>query len=133
MRYQKFKATRLFDGTRFLDNSVLITDETGTIEAIVPAEEAGEDVKQVKGILSPGLINCHCHLELSHLKNVIPPHTGLIDFLSSVVTKRGFAPEVIEAEIIRAEKEMEDNGIVAVGDIGNTADTAAVKKRSRIR
>ncbi|MBN8687546.1 MAG: amidohydrolase family protein [Chitinophagales bacterium] len=133
MRYQKFKATRLFDGTRFLDNSVLITDETGTIEAIVPAEEAGEDVQQVKGILSPGLINCHCHLELSHLKNVIPPHTGLIDFLSSVVTKRGFAPEVIEAEIIRAEKEMEDNGIVAVGDIGNTADTAAVKKRSRIR
>ena len=55
---------------------------------------------------------------------MIPPHTGLIEFLCSVVTKRGFAPEVIEQEIVKAEKEMYDNGIVAVGDIGNTADTA---------
>lgn len=133
MRYQKFKADRLFDGTRFLENKVLVTDATGLIEAILPEEEAGDDIQLVTGILSPGLINSHCHLELSHLKNVIPPHTGLINFLCSVVTKRGFARELIEAEIIRAEKEMEDNGIVAVGDIGNTADTAAVKSSSRIR
>jgi hypothetical protein len=51
---------------------------------------------------------------------VIPPHTGLIEFLCSVVTKRDFPREVIDQEIIKAEKEMYDNGIVAVGDIGNT-------------
>jgi cytosine/adenosine deaminase-related metal-dependent hydrolase len=64
---------------------------------------------------------------------VIPPHTGLIEFLCSVVTKRDFAPEIIQQEITRAEKEMYDNGIVAVGDIGNTADTADVKSISKIR
>ncbi|MBI3138089.1 MAG: amidohydrolase family protein [Sphingobacteriales bacterium] len=133
MQYQKFRADRLFDGTRFREGKVLITDDSGKVEAIVSPEEAGDDVKQLEGILSPGLINCHCHLELSHLKNIIPPHTGLIDFLCSVVTKRGFAPEVIEKEIRRAEKEMAENGIVAVGDIGNTADTAAIKKSSGIR
>jgi cytosine/adenosine deaminase-related metal-dependent hydrolase len=63
---------------------------------------------------------------------VIPPHTGLIDFLCSVVTKRDFSPGIIQEEIIKAEKEMYDNGIVAVGDIGNTADTAATKSRSSI-
>ncbi len=47
-------------------------------------DEAGDDIQQFSGILSPGFINCHCHLELSHLKNVIPPHTGLIDFLCSM-------------------------------------------------
>ncbi|MBI5371034.1 MAG: amidohydrolase family protein [Sphingobacteriales bacterium] len=133
MQYRKFRADRLFDGTGFRDGKVLITDESGKVQAIVSPEDAGDDVEQFEGILSPGLINCHCHLELSHLKNVIPPHTGLIDFLCSVVTKRGFAPEVIEQEIIRAEKEMADNGIVAVGDIGNTADTIAVKRNSGIR
>jgi cytosine/adenosine deaminase-related metal-dependent hydrolase len=95
--------------------------------------DAGPDVSMHKGTLVPGLINAHCHLELSHLKDVIPPHTGLIEFLCSVVTKRGFDPAVIQEKIRLAEKEMYENGIVAVGDIGNTADTAAVKSNSRIR
>lgn len=134
MAYRKFKATQLFDGYRFRnENEVLITTEDGLIEAIVSAAEAGDDIEEAEGILTPGLINCHCHLELSHLKNVIPPHTGLIEFLCSVVTKRGFATEIIQQEIEKAEKEMFDNGIVAVGDIGNTADTASVKSKSKIR
>jgi aminodeoxyfutalosine deaminase len=134
MALQKFKADQLFDGCKFLpDESVLIMDEQGRVEAIVPSAEAGDDVQYIPGILTPGLVNCHCHLELSHLKNVIPPHTGLIDFLCSVVTKRDFSPAIIQQEIIKAEKEMYDNGIVAVGDIGNTADTAMVKSHSKIR
>ena len=134
MTYRKFKASRLFDGYHFRNaDDVLVTTADGTIEAIVPLHEAGDDVEQLQGILAPGLINCHCHLELSHLKNVIPPHTGLIEFLCSVVTKRGFAPEIIQQEIVRAEQEMYNNGIIAVGDIGNTADTASTKAKSKIR
>jgi cytosine/adenosine deaminase-related metal-dependent hydrolase len=134
MAFKKFKAGKLFDGYRFLEeDKVLITDEDGSIEAIVPVADAGDDIQQFEGILAPGLINCHCHLELSHLKNVIPPHTGLIEFLCSVVTKRDFSPDIIQQEIINAEKEMYGNGIVAVGDIGNTADTADVKSKSKIR
>jgi cytosine/adenosine deaminase-related metal-dependent hydrolase len=134
MAYRKFKADQIFDGYRLHGNDqVLITDESGKIDNIVPVSEAGDNIQTFTGILTPGLINCHCHLELSHLKNVIPPHTGLIEFLCSVVTKRGFAAEVIQQEITKAEKEMYDNGIVAVGDIGNTADTSNVKSKSKIR
>lgn len=134
MAYLKFRADQLFDGYRFREaDSVLVTTKDGTVETILPAAEAGDDIQTLSGILSPGLVNCHCHLELSHLKNVIPPHTGLIDFLCSVVTKRDFAPEIIQQQIIAAEKEMTDNGIVAVGDIGNTADTADIKSKSSIR
>ena len=157
MAYRKFSADKIFDGYHFLDNDkVLITDADGTISDIVSMNEAGDDVQRFEGILTPGLVNCHCHLELSHLKNVIPPHTGLIEFLCSVVTKRkafstnsisnprstrlprkGEAyedPEQLKMQaIIAAEKEMYDNGIVAVGDIGNTIDTAEVKSKSKIR
>lgn len=133
MQYRKFKADRLFDGYNFRnEGDVLITDEEGLVQEIVSISEAGDDLQHFNGILAPGLINCHCHLELSHLKNVIPPHTGLIDFLCSVVTKRGFDPEIIQQEIVKAEKEMFDNGTVAVGDIGNTADTTFVKSKSSI-
>ncbi|HKP31906.1 MAG TPA: amidohydrolase family protein, partial [Chitinophagaceae bacterium] len=129
----KFKADRLFDGQKFLENSVLITDEEGMVESIVPESTAGADVRILKGILSPGLINCHCHLELSHLKDVIPPGTGLIEFLLSVVTKRGFEQEIVLEKISKAEKEMFENGIVAVGDISNTADCVETKSKSKIR
>jgi cytosine/adenosine deaminase-related metal-dependent hydrolase len=134
MVLRKFKAEKLFDGYKLLDDQhILITNESGIIENIVSENEAGDNIEEFSGILSPGFINCHCHLELSHLKNVIPPHTGLIEFLCSVVTKRDFETEIIQQEIIKAEKEMYDNGIVAVGDIGNTGDTAEVKSKSRIR
>ncbi len=133
MGHLKFNADKIFNGFQFLkDNNVLITDEQGVIKDVIAIEDAGDNVQEFNGILSPGFINSHCHLELSHLKNVIPPHTGLLDFLCSVVTKRGFAQEIIQEEIIKAEKEMYEKGIVAVGDIGNTADTAAVKSKSEI-
>ena len=133
MEYRKFKADQLFDGYSLLGpDKVLITDENGKVIEIVPETDAGDSIQKLNGILSPGFINCHCHLELSHLKNVIPPHTGLVEFLCSVVTKRNFDLELIQEEIVKAEKEMYDNGIVAVGDIGNTADTADVKSKSKI-
>ena len=133
MEYRKFKADQLFDGYNLYGpDKVLITDEQGVIIETTNDGDAGDNVQKFNGILSPGFINCHCHLELSHLKNIIPPHTGLIDFLCSVVTKRGFDPLIIQEEIIKAEKEMYDNGTAAVGDIGNTADTADVKSKSNI-
>ena len=147
MQYRKFKADELFDGYRLFQlEKVLITDKEGVVQDVVSVQDAGSEIESFNGILSPGFINCHCHLELSHLKNVIPPHTGLIDFLCDVVTKRE-APsqpppkgeENLSSEskkdiaIKNAEKEMFDNGIVAVGDIGNTADTASIKSKSKIR
>ncbi len=133
MTFNKFRASHLFTGHHLLDdNHVLVTKTNGTIEAIIDIKDAGEDIQQLDGILSPGLINAHCHLELSHLKNVIPPHTGLIDFLCSVVTKRDFPAAFIQQEIEKAALELYNNGVVAVGDICNTADAIAVKSQSKI-
>jgi len=82
MNYRKFQADHLFDGNELLSNDqVLITDQEGKVLEIVSALDAGDDIMKLKGIISPGFVNAHCHLELSHLKDVIPPHTGLIPFL----------------------------------------------------
>jgi cytosine/adenosine deaminase-related metal-dependent hydrolase len=134
MQFKKFRAKQLFDGYELHgSDKVLVTDSNGKVEGIISEAEAGDDIEYFDGILTPGLINCHCHLELSHLKDVIPPHTGLIDFIRSVVTKRDFASEVVQEALIKAEDEMYHNGIVAVGDIGNTADTVNTKSNNRIR
>jgi aminodeoxyfutalosine deaminase len=133
MLYRKFRADQLFTGDRMLDNdSVLVTTETGRIEAILPGPEAGLGVEILNGILCPGFINCHCHLELSHLRGQIPENTGLIDFLLSVIKQRDFKPELIEMAVADAEKEMIANGIVAVGDICNTSNTLSQKKQANL-
>ncbi len=134
MNYRKFQADKIFTGFEFLDpGHVLIMDEVGKVLEIVAEMDAGEGIERYRGIICPGFINAHCHLELSHLKNAIPPHTGLIPFLLEVVTKRNHDQALILESIEKAEKEMELEGIVAVGDICNTGITIQTKSKSKIR
>ena len=131
--YQKFQASQIFTGTELLeDQLVLITQEDGTIEALVGIEEAGEDIQSFEGILTPGLINAHCHLELSHMKGMIPAHSGLQEFVKQIVALRKVEEHVVEEAIIAAENEMYQNGIVAVGDICNTLDTLSIKHKHKL-
>lgn len=133
MGYKKFAADHIFDGNRLITgNNVLITDETGIIADIVDISEAGDGILFSKGILCPGFINVHCHLELSHLKGLIPEQTGLVDFILRIVKDRHFDEEIILEAIANAEEEMIHNGIVAVGDICNNSLTIAQKKLQRL-
>ena len=131
--YQKFQATQIFTGTELLeDQLVLITQKDGTIEGLVGIEDAGEDIQNFEGLLTPGLINAHCHLELSHMKGMIPAHMGLQEFVKQIVALRKVEAHVIEEAIEAAEEEMYQNGIVAVGDICNTLDTLSLKEKHKI-
>ena len=132
LMYQKFSAGKLFTGSEIIHDQVLITNANGIIENIVSPEDAGDDIQYIEGILSPGFVNCHCHLELSHMRSLIPEKTGLIDFVFSVVTKRHFNDEEILQAIATAEEEMLNNGIVAVGDICNNSTTALQKSKQRL-
>lgn len=128
MGFLQFSGQDLFDGNQFLGpDQVLITNEEGQVEAILPRTEAGEEILEVPGILSPGFVNAHCHLELSHMKGRIPEHTGLPEFILKIVSERHHPEEEILAAIAKAEAHMREQGIVAVGDISNNAMTAAQK------
>ncbi|MEP6514260.1 MAG: amidohydrolase family protein [Parafilimonas sp.] len=115
------------------ENNVLIADESGVVKDIVHQKDAGGDIEIFEGLLSPGFINCHCHLELSHMKNVVENGTGLVEFLIKVVGKRSAVKEEIEAAMQAADEEMYNNGIVAVGDICNTTDSISIKQKSKIQ
>jgi cytosine/adenosine deaminase-related metal-dependent hydrolase len=131
--FRKFKADNLFTGTEMLgSNKVLLTTPDGEIDAIINEEQAGEDIEYYKGIISPGFINAHCHLELSHLKGKIQEKIGLVDFVYSVVNTRHSAEEQILDAIEKAENEMLLNGIVAVGDICNNVLSLPQKLKKKL-
>ncbi|BDQ12632.1 amidohydrolase family protein [Sediminibacterium sp. TEGAF015] len=133
MGFLQFSGQDLFDGNQFLGpNQVLITNEEGQVEAILPRSEAGEEILEVPGILSPGFVNAHCHLELSHMKGRIPEHTGLPEFILKIVNERHHPEEEIREAIAQAEAQMMQEGIVAVGDISNNHLTAAQKAKQNL-
>jgi aminodeoxyfutalosine deaminase len=117
-----------------LRQTVIITDYEGTIEAIEKRQDHDESSLEIyEGVITPGFVNTHCHLELSHMKGMVDTGTMLIPFITSVVTKRNATEAIIQAAIEKAEKEMIAGGIVAVGDISNVTDTFAQKSKGNLR
>ncbi len=117
-----------------IPNGVIVVDEQGVIQAIDTAQQHDPStLEYYEGVLVPGFINAHCHLELSHLKGRVDTGTGLLPFLQQVVALRDVAQATIDEAIRQADAAMQQSGIVAVGDISNKTDTVPVKASSPIR
>jgi cytosine/adenosine deaminase-related metal-dependent hydrolase len=106
--------------------SVCIEDESGRIIRI---QESTTEAEFFSGIISPGFINAHCHLELSGLKGQIPQHTGMAGFIR---TLQGVRDSFKDEELcLKAAQDMFQSGIQAVADISNSALTAPLKAEVR--
>lgn len=115
-----------------IEQGVLVLDNNGVVRDLLDSREGIENLEIFEGFLCPGFVNTHCHLELSHMLGRLPEQTGLPDFITKVSKQRGASVAVIQEAILAADNQMQKNGIVAVGDVSNTADTFAVKLKSPI-
>lgn len=74
------------------------------------------------GVLLPGLVNAHCHLELSHLAGKLPAAPGgFVPWVEEVVSSRGrYTDAQVASASAAAIAGLEASGTVAVGDVSNT-------------
>lgn len=135
MKY--FSAQYIFTNSGLpIKRGVICTEDDGTI---VSVEDSGgslserHSVEFYNGIIVPGFVNCHCHLELSYLKNEIPSRSGLAAFLMAVNSFRNSLQKDINRAIKDADNEMFKEGVVLCADICNTSATFMLKKESRIK
>jgi len=129
------KADNIFDGEKMLNNgAVIVLDGENNFVKFIDAHHISDQTLEIfKGILCPGFVNAHCHLELSHFLGVIPQHTGLIEFAKALMTKRPALSTEIALEQMRVANDlMFQNGIVAVGDICNDSASFELKQKSKI-
>lgn len=86
------------------------------------------------GVLLPGLVNAHCHLELSYLRGKAPAGEGFVPWVESVVMARGTVPEAeMEAAAEAAIADLPRHGTVAVADVSNTLGPVAALRVSGLR
>jgi cytosine/adenosine deaminase-related metal-dependent hydrolase len=72
------------------------------------------------GVLLPGLVNAHCHLELSHLHGAAPLGEGFVPWVEGLVTARPrFSDEEAARATASALASLEERGTAAVGDVSN--------------
>lgn len=116
-----------------LKRGVITADDNGTVLSV---EDTGGDLKEsagtefYNGIIIPGLVNCHNHLELSHLGGQIPGGGGLQQFIAAVRGQRTAEPRETAAAAEKAERMMLSEGTVACGDISNGTASFEIKGRS---
>jgi len=133
---RKFSAHYIFTGTgRILNKGIISLTDDGVVSDIVETngelnEPAG--VEFYSGIITPGFVNAHCHLELSHLRDRIPENIGLPSFLKVVNEQRISDPRIVVRDAVKGDSELWRNGVVAVGDVSNTNVTFPLKSKSKI-
>ncbi|MHA4894252.1 amidohydrolase family protein [Pedobacter sp. PWIIR3] len=123
-----------------IKNGIVGLDAEGTVVEVLSQDQAAhipaDHIKHYDGLIVPGFINTHCHLELSNLKGAIEKHKGLPAFVQEVIELRNsdaYKDEYLQdSAMLRADIEMFDCGIVAVGDISNSAVSRMTKRGSLI-
>jgi cytosine/adenosine deaminase-related metal-dependent hydrolase len=133
---RKLSAHYIFPGTGIvLVKGIIILSDDGTVTDIIDTKGELDEMAGVEfysGVLVPGFVNAHCHLELSHLHGIFPEKTGLPRFLKNVIDHRTSEENRVIEEAVKADSELWKNGVVAVGDVSNSNATFHLKAASKI-
>ena len=112
-------APPIADGAVVVDGEGTIL-EVGVASDVLP-RHAGAEVVRVRGVLLPGLVNAHTHLELSAMRGKVAGGRGFIGWVDSLIAQRPELHVEEEAEAMTAAiDELTRTGTVAVGEVTNT-------------
>lgn len=132
---RKIAAHYTLIGGELCRNIVVSVDDHRRVVAVdrVTSLDNMASVEFYPGILIPGMVNAHCHLELSYLRGAIAEKSGFAGFARAIgAVRNNFTTEERLHAASVADAQMWEQGIEAVIDIANDDMVMPVKERSRI-
>ncbi len=119
-------------------DGALVVDDAGTVLDLGPANEllprhTGAPVERLEGVIFPGLVNAHTHLELTGLAGSAGPGLGFAAWADRMIAARFTTPaEALREATEAAVASLEGLATVAVGDVGNGLSSVPALARHRI-
>jgi len=108
-----------------IEDGAVLVDGNGRISAVgahahIPTPPRAEALEFPEAILVPGLINCHTHLELTHLagQNSEPDFAKWIRGVRAL--KDATSPEGFDAAAVAGVKDCWSRGVTCVAETGST-------------
>lgn len=118
-----------------LERNIIVEVEERTIVNIEQTSSLDNraGVEFYPGVLIAGMVNAHCHLELSYLRGAIAEGSGFAGFAGAIgrVRNNFTADERLRAASV-ADARMWEEGIEAVADIANDRLIMPIKEQSPI-
>jgi aminodeoxyfutalosine deaminase len=119
-----------FDGRRSQPDVALVLRgdtvvEYGAAVDLLP-RHTGIKVERIEGVIAPGLVNAHTHLELSALAGKLPSGAGFVAWVDALMAARSeLTEQATSAAIVAAIAQLVAGGTVALGEVSNTLAAAA--------
>ncbi len=108
-----------------IEDGAVLVDATGRIAAVgphaeVPTPRGTEALEFRDAMLVPGLINCHTHLELTHLagRNAEPEFVTWIRRIREL--KDATSPDAFHAAAVQGVKDCWARGVTCIAETGST-------------
>ena len=116
------------EGDAPVRNGYVEFDEDGTVLATGVTEDPSAEAEFFRGAVVPGFVNTHCHVELSSMKGLFRKGSGMAGFIDQINALRDTkSREEKIADIRFWMDKMYADGVSAMADISNCADSFAIK------
>ncbi|MFI3317671.1 MAG: amidohydrolase family protein [Rikenellaceae bacterium] len=131
---RKITADYMISGGDIISHPHIVVDDSGLIVSL-GRDVDDDEAEHYSGLLIPGMVNAHAHLEYSFLKGAIAPGGGLPAFIRSIIECKRSESTTLEEKIAtakRVDEKMFYEGVVAVGDHNNNDYVDEIKRESEI-
>ena len=112
-------------------NGFVEFDNDGTVIRTGKSEDTDGGEEILDGLIVPGFVNSHCHLELSYMKGLFRRGTGMAGFIDQINALRDKKPRKEKLEDIGHWMDvLWERGVSAMCDISNCDDSFEIKSEA---